>query len=110
MNLLVDTGVFSASLSRRRRPELESLVAPEAFGYASMAGSGFDVVHCFEARCSPGEWMMLMVQTGAGGAAGLFGLRGGALVTLLLGQLKLGPGSADFDFASARSCSSSAVG
>lgn len=27
MNLLVDTGVFSASLSRRRRPELESLVA-----------------------------------------------------------------------------------
>ena len=28
MKLLVDTGVFSAALSRRRRPEFEPLVAP----------------------------------------------------------------------------------
>jgi RHS repeat-associated protein len=86
--------------------------APEAFGYASMAASGFDIAHCWQAGCSPGEWMMLMIQAGGGGAAGLAGSKTGAVIALLLSQfkLKLGKGSADFDLAAGRSCSASPAG
>ena len=84
--------------------------APSAFGYAALASTGYNIAFKCElgGGCSTGEWILMLLDAGAGGAAGLSSEIAPATLSLIISELRLefndSTGDPSIGLASARHC------